>query len=455
MLTDKGAILERCCQHLVTLGKIQGGYITYEAVSDIFRNVKCDLSLDLVDLVYERLTAEGIECVDHLPESKVSERRQQHFYEEKRSKNLPEPQPRATTRRRRRKRHAWRLEDMEQGAEVDVLPFVRDRDLSPMETYQSSEHWNSNEINFPEADLPKGFGNVFGKGSEACSDPGQDIFADPIVKILLHDIARIEKMTAAEEKELSRLAEEGDQNAAARLVEANLSHVFKQATNYIGQGLEFLDLFQEGCIGLIKAVERFDWRAGKRLMSYSAFWVLQAMSRAIADYGRTIRLPVHMVDAVRQLRSVTNRLYEVYGREPTTTEIAGEMGLSEEKVCELQILSQPVVSLETILAEWKEEEAYPDWFLAAGNVILDNDIDEYVDRSIMREVIPRVLERLQPREKEVLQLRFGLNEDEPQTLEQIAQRFGLTRERIRQIEAKAIKKLRHPKYRNVFQTIFD
>jgi RNA polymerase primary sigma factor len=454
MITDKGAILERCCQHLVTLGKIQGGYITYEAVSDIFRNVKCDLSLDLVDLVYERLTAEGIECVDHLPESEVSERRQQHFYEEKRSKNLPEPQPRATSRRRRRKRHAWRLEDMEQGAEVDVLAFVRACDLLPIETYQSSEHLDLNEVNILKVDLPKVFGNVLGKNSEACDDPGQDIFVNPIVKILLHDIARIEKMTAAEEKELSRLAEEGDQNAAARLVEANLSHVFKQATNYIGQGLEFLDLFQEGCIGLIKAVERFDWRAGKRLMSYSAFWALQAMSRAIADYGRTIRLPVRMVDAVRQLRSVTNQLYEVYGREPTTAEIAGEMGLSEEKVRELQILSQPVMSLEAILAEWKEE-AYPGWFLAADNVLLDNDIDEYVDRSIMREVIPRVLERLQPREKEVLQLRFGLDEDEPQTLEQIAQRFGLTRERIRQIEAKAIKKLRHPKYRNVLQTIFD
>ncbi|WP_198469755.1 sigma-70 family RNA polymerase sigma factor [Acetomicrobium sp. S15 = DSM 107314] len=449
--------MERCCQHLVTLGKMQGGYITYDVISDILSDAQCDLSLELIDLVYERLTAEGIECVDRLPESEVLERRQQHFYEEKRSKNLPEPQPRAISRRRR-KRHAWHLEDMEPEAEVDVLAFVRYRGLSSIETYQSSEHWDSNEVDLLRVDLPKVFGNVFEKDSEACSDPSQDIFADPIVKILLHDIARIEKMTAAEEKELSRLAEEGDQDAAARLIEANLIHVFRQATNYIGQGLEFLDLFQEGCIGLIKAVERFDWREGKRLMSYSAFWALQAMSRAIADYGRTIRLPVHVVDAIKQLRSVTSHLYKVYGREPTTAEIAGEMGLSEEKVCELQILSQPVVSLEAVLAEWKEEETYPGWFLAADNVLLDDDIDEYVDQSIMREVIPKILERLQPREKEVLQLRFGLDGDRPQTLEQIAQRFGLTRERIRQIEANAIKKLKRLTYRIIFQivqSIFD
>lgn len=236
----------------------------------------------------------------------------------------------------------------------------------------------------------------------------------------------------------------GDQDATSRLIEANLRHVFNLATNYVGMGLDLLDLFQEGCIGLMKAVGRFGWRSGNRLSAYSSWWIFQAISRAVADHGRTVRLPVHLLDTLTRLQNITDDLYQVHGREPTAKEIAGEMNMSERRVRELQAVSQPIMSWEATLAEWEEAGTYPEWFLEEYGVSPDDDLYW----PLLHEAVTGVMVGLKPREEQVLRLRFGFDGHEPQTLEKVGERFGVTRERIRQIETKALKRLRHHKHCN-------
>ena len=261
---------------------------------------------------------------------------------------------------------------------------------------------------------------------------------DPI-KMYLKEIGKISLLTPSRERELARRAQKGDPKAKEELITANLRLVVSIAKRYIGRGLTFLDLIQEGNIGLIKAVEKFDWKKGYKFSTYATWWIRQAITRSIADQARTIRIPVHMVETINKLIRVSRQLLQEYGREPSAEEIAKEMGITVEKVREIQKISQDPVSLETPIGE--EEDSH------LGDFIPDEDVPAPADAaafSMLKEQLIEVLDTLTEREKKVLTLRFGLEDGRPRTLEEVGKEFDVTRERIRQIEAKALRKLRHP-----------
>ena len=261
---------------------------------------------------------------------------------------------------------------------------------------------------------------------------------DP-VRMYLKEIGKVSLLSAEEEIELAKKMEEGDEEAKKRLAEANLRLVVSIAKRYVGRGMLFLDLIQEGNLGLIKAVEKFDYRKGYKFSTYATWWIRQAITRAIADQARTIRIPVHMVETINKLIRVSRQLLQELGREPTPEEIAEEMDMSVERVREILKISQEPVSLETPIGE--EEDSH------LGDFIPDEDALSPADAAAMtflKSKVNEVLETLTPREAEVLRLRFGLKDGTPQTLEEVGKAFNVTRERIRQIEAKALRKLRHP-----------
>jgi RNA polymerase sigma factor, sigma-70 family len=267
----------------------------------------------------------------------------------------------------------------------------------------------------------------------------EGVALDDPVRMYLKEIGRVPLLTAEEEVELARRMEAGDASARHRLEEANLRLVVSIAKRYVGRGMLFLDLIQEGNLGLLKAVEKFDYSKGYKFSTYATWWIRQAITRALADQARTIRIPVHMVETINKLVRVSRSLLQELGRDATAEEIAKEMGLSVVRVREIMKIAQEPVSLETPVGE--EEDSH------LGDFIEDEaalDPADAASMMLLKEQISEVLKTLAPREAEVLRLRFGLEDGRSRTLEEVGQSFGVTRERIRQIEAKALRKLRHP-----------
>ncbi len=267
----------------------------------------------------------------------------------------------------------------------------------------------------------------------------KNIAVDDPVRMYLKEIGKVPLLTAQEEIELAKRMEEGDEYAKQKLCEANLRLVVSIAKKYVGRGMLFLDLIQEGNLGLIKAVDKFDWTKGYKFSTYATWWIRQAITRSIADQARTIRIPVHMVETINKLIRVSRQLLQEEGREPSPDEIADEMGISVEKVREILKIAQEPVSLETPIGE--EEDSH------LGDFIPDDDAPapaEAAAFSMLKEQLVDVLGTLTEREQKVLKLRFGLEDGRARTLEEVGKKFDVTRERIRQIEAKALRKLRHP-----------
>ena len=302
---------------------------------------------------------------------------------------------------------------------IDVLRITDDDDIPDEELLLSDE----DEVGMENLDL---------------SIPDGISIEDP-VRMYLKEIGKVPLLSAEEEIELAKRMENGDQEAKKRLAEANLRLVVSIAKRYVGRGMLFLDLIQEGNLGLIKAVEKFDYRKGYKFSTYATWWIRQAITRAIADQARTIRIPVHMVETINKLIRVSRQLLQELGREPTPEEISEEMGMPVDRVREILKISQEPVSLETPIGE--EEDSHLGDFIQDDNVPVPAEAASF---TLLREQLVEVLGTLTEREQKVLRLRFGLDDGRARTLEEVGKEFNVTRERIRQIEAKALRKLRHP-----------
>ncbi len=310
------------------------------------------------------------------------------------------------------------LEILEQN-NVDVLRITETDDVDDEEIILTEE----DEVDVENIDL---------------SVPDGISIEDP-VRMYLKEIGKVPLLSAEEEIELAKKMELGDQEAKKRLAEANLRLVVSIAKRYVGRGMLFLDLIQEGNLGLIKAVEKFDYRKGYKFSTYATWWIRQAITRAIADQARTIRIPVHMVETINKLIRVSRQLLQELGREPTPEEIAEEMNMPVDRVREILKISQEPVSLETPIGE--EEDSHLGDFIQDDNVPVPADAAAF---TLLKEQLVEVLGTLTEREQKVLRLRFGLDDGRARTLEEVGKEFNVTRERIRQIEAKALRKLRHP-----------
>ena len=304
------------------------------------------------------------------------------------------------------------VEDKDDRRDLNIL-------AADLNSSDDSEKISSSEVN--EITVPDGL---------AIDDP---------VRMYLKEIGRVPLLTAQQEIELAKRMEKGDVSAQKELAEANLRLVVSIAKRYVGRGMMFLDLIQEGNLGLIKAVEKFDYNKGYKFSTYATWWIRQAITRAIADQARTIRIPVHMVETINKLVRVSRALLQEYGREPTAEEIAEKMEVPVERVREIMKIAQEPVSLETPIGE--EEDSHLGDFIEDHEAQAPADVASF---TLLKEQLTEVLSTLTPREKDVLKLRFGLEDGKARTLEEVGKNFHVTRERIRQIEAKALRKLRHP-----------
>lgn len=366
---------KECITLLKEKAKSKGGKLSYGEISEIIGNL--DMDKDFIDDVYEKIMNMGIEI-----ESEMEIRNDDTDIEPDEAELL----------------------------NLDVDDLEHDDDMV-------IEDGNVDL----EASLPKG------------------ITVDDPVRMYLKEIGKVPLLSADEEIELAKKMEKGDEEAKKKLCEANLRLVVSIAKRYVGRGMLFLDLIQEGNLGLIKAVDKFDWRKGYKFSTYATWWIRQAITRSIADQARTIRIPVHMVETINKLIRVSRQLLQEYGREPSPDEIAAEMDISEEKVREILKIAQEPVSLETPIGE--EEDSH------LGDFIPDEEVPapaEAAAFSMLKEQLVEVLDTLTEREQKVLKLRFGLEDGRARTLEEVGKQFDVTRERIRQIEAKALRKLRHP-----------
>ncbi|MGE5485638.1 MAG: RNA polymerase sigma factor RpoD [Ignavibacteriales bacterium] len=331
---------------------------------------------------------------------------------------------------------------------TEVMDSLQGVDLTPEqidEVYEALADLGI-EVTDAKADEPLEEEDVH----EAGEEPGEEaveteiqvpegVAIDDPVRMYLKEIGRVPLLTAEGEIDLARRMEAGDEEAKRKLIEANLRLVVAIAKKYVGRGMLFLDLIQEGNLGLIKAVEKFDFRKGFKFSTYATWWIRQAITRAIADQARTIRIPVHMVETINKLIRISRQLLQELGREPSPEEIADEMAVPVERVREIMKIAQEPVSLETPIGE--EEDSH------LGDFIEDDDVPAPADAAsfqLLKEQLEEVLDTLTEREQRVLRLRFGLDDGRARTLEEVGQVFGVTRERIRQIEAKALRKLRHP-----------
>ncbi len=313
-----------------------------------------------------------------------------------------------------------------------------DFDVEQMDKlYETLESQNIEIVDgFADDDLGDLNAVIEGSSDAAASD---SVIVDDPVKVYLKEIGRVPLLTSEEEVDLAVRIMDGDEKAKKRLSEANLRLVVSIAKRYVGRGMQFLDLIQEGNLGLIKAVEKFDYTKGFKFSTYATWWIRQAITRAIADQARTIRIPVHMVETINKVKKVSSQLLHENGHEPSAEEIAERLDMSVDKVREILRVAQEPVSLETPIGE--EEDSH------LGDFIPDDDAPAPADaasHTLLREQLGEVLSTLTPREAKVLRLRFGLEDGRPRTLEEVGKEFDVTRERIRQIEAKALRKLRHP-----------
>ncbi|EKP95017.1 RNA polymerase sigma factor RpoD [Thermaerobacter subterraneus] len=405
-------------KRLVDRGRQRGGVLTEDEVTDALQAV--DLDADQVDEVYQLLEDLGIE-VETGP---------------RRSRNGAR-NGRAARGHRTRSGDAGLDGMMDEAALDGVAGLDRPEDLDA-DTAGGGEAGDEGDQDAAAE----------GTGVDQLGEPVDDeddlsmpdgVALDDPVRMYLKEIGRIPLLTPEQEIELAKRIEQGDEEAKRKLIQANLRLVVSIAKRYVGRGMLFLDLIQEGNLGLIKAAEKFDYRKGFKFSTYATWWIRQAITRAIADQARTIRIPVHMVETINKLIRVQRQLVQELGREPTPEEIAKEMGIEPEKVREIMKIAQEPVSLETPIGE--EEDSH------LGDFIEDEDAlapAEAASQLLLREQLEDVLHTLTDREQKVLRLRFGLDDGRQRTLEEVGQIFGVTRERIRQIEAKALRKLRHP-----------
>ena len=319
------------------------------------------------------------------------------------------------------------INDALEGAEIDtdhldkLLAALEEMKIEVLDEVEKSEEADEDVDQEVEISVPEG------------------VNIDDPVRMYLKEIGKVDLLTAEEEVELAKAMAAGHESAKRKLAEANLRLVVSIAKRYVGRGMLFLDLIQEGNLGLIKAVEKFDYTKGYKFSTYATWWIRQAITRAIADQARTIRIPVHMVETINKLIRVSRQLLQQYGRDPLPDEVAREMDISEDKVREIIKIAQEPVSLETPIGE--EEDSH------LGDFIPDEDAPapaEAAAFTLLKEQLMDVLDTLTPREEKVLRLRFGLDDGRARTLEEVGREFQVTRERIRQIEAKALRKLRHP-----------